>query len=217
MRARARVAPRESARSRPASASPRHDVLPPDSDVRQVIEWCESSYQQAPDKREVVATTREYLADALESVAADVGGVAQQLADLLDLQADAIGDLDASLASARARLDLARAAHAGRRMARLCSPELAGSGTQTDVAGPPVAAAAGALPRARARERGVSGVRTDVLKRVDADAVAPPAVYRRVSLEEVRAAPTARLLAPIYPVSPHRPLLSPRARVHTSA
>ena len=52
----------------------------------QVIQWCEGSYQTG-DKQEVMATTKEYLADALESIAADVGDVAQQLTDFIDLQA----------------------------------------------------------------------------------------------------------------------------------
>ena len=131
----------------------------------------------------MVATTKEYLADALDAVTSDIGGVAQQLTDLLDLQADAINDLDASLASARARLDLAaRRTRAGGW--RACARPSSLTGIQTDVAGR--GRGGGDRAAARAPASGVSGVRTDV-PNAPTPTASPRPRYIVASLNEVRA------------------------------
>ena len=56
--------------------------------VMHIVQWCELSYQQT-DKREVMGTTKEYLADALQTITADLGDIAQHLTDFLDMQ---VGD-----------------------------------------------------------------------------------------------------------------------------
>ena len=94
---------------RPSRATPSFSSATRSAAGRQVIEWCESrtsGTQQAGGGHD----DQGYLADALDAVTSDIGGVAQ-LTDLLDLQADAINDLDARLA--RARLDPPRRTRAG--------------------------------------------------------------------------------------------------------
>lgn len=89
--------------------------------VNDVIQWCESSYVSG-NKNEVQAQTKEYVVDALQSVAKDVEDTAAKLTRFLRLQSDSVDSLAIELEVVKERLALAKAANAEARLAKFQKP-----------------------------------------------------------------------------------------------
>jgi len=83
--------------------------------VNDVIQWCESSYSSG-DKNAVMDQTKEYLVDALETVARDVEETSAKLVRALALQADAVDHLALDLDVVKERLAVAKEQNAQARL-----------------------------------------------------------------------------------------------------
>ena len=68
------------------------------------IRYFEDQYVQDPSKDKIELLTKEYLANALNTVATDVNVIANNLNEFLDLQAEAVDSLGTSLEMANMRL-----------------------------------------------------------------------------------------------------------------
>ena len=89
--------------------------------VNDVIQWCESSYQTG-NKKDVQAQTKEYIVDALESVAKEVEETSAKLTRFLNLQSDGIDSLSIELDVVKERLAIAKAQNAEARLAKFRTP-----------------------------------------------------------------------------------------------
>mmetsp|Transcript_89330 Transcript_89330/g.255053 ORF Transcript_89330/g.255053 Transcript_89330/m.255053 type:complete len:147 (+) Transcript_89330:414-854(+) len=79
------------------------------------VRYFEDQYVQDPSKEKIELLTKEYLADALNTVATDVNDIASNLNDFLDLQAEAVDSLGTSLEMANMRLRMLKQQHGAAR------------------------------------------------------------------------------------------------------
>mmetsp|Transcript_30295 Transcript_30295/g.91046 ORF Transcript_30295/g.91046 Transcript_30295/m.91046 type:complete len:172 (-) Transcript_30295:44-559(-) len=90
--------------------------------VNDVIQWCEASYQTG-DKNEIQAQTKEYLVDAVETVAKEVEATSAKLLRFLSLQSDAVDGLAIELDVVKERLALAKTQNAQARLQAFRGPK----------------------------------------------------------------------------------------------
>lgn len=106
------------------------------------LTWFEGQYVKDPSKDRIEIETKEYLIDALNTVATDVQTISQNLDQFLELQNEAVEGLSTSLQSANSRLRMLKEQHGAARFAvmrqdhRVSSSEVAMEELETGEAQP---------------------------------------------------------------------------------
>lgn len=92
--------------------------------VQNVVKYCEDAYP-AGEKAEISQRAEGYIIDALEAISGDIESNAMNLVNMMSLQAEALGNLDAKLGHVKFQLKLVKETHATCELNKLRAPVVA--------------------------------------------------------------------------------------------